>query len=648
MSNHILFADNDPEFLNTRTEFLERAGYDVIKSTTLSETEWLLKNANIHLAILDIRMENDDDDRDKTGLILAMQEEYLSIPKIIITSHESADAARAALKRKFGEVAPAVDFIYKAEGPDALIDAVKAAFAHHIRINWKLFIDWKARDSFSLVRIVEPDLEGERLLNRAEELQDLFCRLFYEKESIRVDRLLWYRDGRVALVVFTFREGVKPESFIVICGQNAIVDREASRFEEFAPKAPGKSGTVLSLRAETAHFAANAYSLVGNDLEKIQTLGELYRFANEKSFNDALSTLFQITLRDWYQDKPVVERHSSPATSYRKRLELLEDYFSEAAFEERVEAIESQIATLGLSMERTNREIIIHFKNQSPTYPNPLSMLFQVPDREKSALVINVPGMLTGDNILADDSGHTWLTDFAEAGLTHHFWNYVAMEAAIRFDWVDTMDLLRRHELEHCLINTDFAKPEIRDLEPIVRKPARAIQIIRKIAVRTVGNDTVSYHQGIFFQAARRLADFHPESPVTSNELARLWHIYASMAMIAKRIGEEVKSFSAKTDDIPNPEIRIDSDAAYTLWVGKRKIRLSPKPFIVFHYLFENANHLCTKQDILKSALEDKYDERYLQALIGRIRKEIEDDPDNPSYIITERNVGYRLINKST
>ena len=64
LNGQVLFADNAPDFLNTRAEFLENAGYHVVKAYTLEEARQLLANAHIHLAILDIRMVDDDDERD--------------------------------------------------------------------------------------------------------------------------------------------------------------------------------------------------------------------------------------------------------------------------------------------------------------------------------------------------------------------------------------------------------------------------------------------------------------------------------------------------------------------------------------------------------------------------------------------------------
>ena len=81
----ILFADNDVDFLQTRTEFLLESGYQVIPASTPDEVIKKLELGNIDLAVLDIRLTNDDDERDKSGLQVAV-EIAQAVPKIILTS----------------------------------------------------------------------------------------------------------------------------------------------------------------------------------------------------------------------------------------------------------------------------------------------------------------------------------------------------------------------------------------------------------------------------------------------------------------------------------------------------------------------------------------------------------------------------------
>lgn len=638
----ILFADNDPDSLDTRSEFLENAEYRVLKAYTLDQARQLLAEAYIHLAILDIRLVNDDDEKDVSGLTLAKDPAFRHIPKIILTSFPITDAVRESLRKQIDGLQPAVDFLEREEGPEAMLQAVERVFTSDVRINRNLVIGPKEQGTFSLIAFVEPGLEGKHLLNRAEELGDLFRRLFYEKDHIRVDRLLWQRDGRLALVILAFKESEKPESFVVVCGQNTIINEETRRFAKFAPKAPGETGTTLDkeMRAETTHFAANAYTLANNDLENAQTLADLYRHGPDKVFNTALGTLYQETLKAWHQEKPIREKGATLDALYRERLRLT-DELTQQYFEERIGAIEAQCPTIGARIERAEETLTIHFNGQSFSYLSPMPFLSRVIRTKQPLLLITVPGRLSGDNILTDASGRAWLTDFAEAGLAPLLWNYVALEAAIRFDWVETKELQRRHELERSLIFTDFHKPDIRGLEPMVHKPARAIQTIRKLAARTVGRDVLAYHRGIFFHATRRLADFDPALPLTSNELARLGHILLSMAMIAQISKQGSTPVSTTTE---TAELSIADATARIVLVGNHEVRLPPQPFALFHYLYQNANRVCTKEELIQEVLKSNYEEDYLPRLIGRIREKIEDDPAHPRYLITIPNAGYRMI----
>lgn len=119
----ILFADNDPRFLKVRKEFLEKEGFQVIPATDPIETKRILEEGRVELAILDIRLIDDTDGRDISGLTLA-KETARSVPKIILTGFPTWEAVRDALGTDLDGLPPAVDFISKEEGPEAMLRAV--------------------------------------------------------------------------------------------------------------------------------------------------------------------------------------------------------------------------------------------------------------------------------------------------------------------------------------------------------------------------------------------------------------------------------------------------------------------------------------------------------------------------------------------
>lgn len=122
----ILFADNDSDCLRTRSEFLEQEEYRVIPALNPTEARRVLERGGIDLAILDIRLEDDDDEKDISGLILA-KEVARSVPKIILTGFPSHEYVREALRPQLEGLPAAVDFVAKQDGPEALLRAIRKA-----------------------------------------------------------------------------------------------------------------------------------------------------------------------------------------------------------------------------------------------------------------------------------------------------------------------------------------------------------------------------------------------------------------------------------------------------------------------------------------------------------------------------------------
>jgi DNA-binding response OmpR family regulator len=646
----ILFVDNDPDFLNTRSRFLEIAGFTVLKAGTLADGEKYLREVWSPLAILDVRLIDDDDEKDLSGLALAKMESSRPIKKIILTGWPTFDLVRELLRIQNSGAPLAVDFLSKEEGPEALVEAVGLAFQQHVQINWDLEIDWRANPSYSLVSLIEPGMELEQLLNRAVEIEDLFRRLFYEKNQIRIDRLLWQRDGRLALTVFAYAEGKAPESMIVVCGPNPRIAEETRRYREFAPRAAGEFSTTPGLTATTVHLAAIGYTLAGADLENVQALADLYRAGLEKPLQAALETLFQKIFSAWHQEKPIPEGMKSLNEIYRERFGLDHWRMSESGFEERIRAIVAQASALGSKIDRNAGKLILRSNDHVYAYPDPTPVIYQSSNLDSPILLMHTPGTHTGENILTDANGRTWLTDFADAGLAPHSWNFVSIEAAIRFDWGEIFKLPWLHVMEERLIDGNFSKLDLSDLEAQPRKQLRAIQIIRRMASQALVPDPLQYHYGILYQAAGRIAAFNPKSKLTPPEIGRLIHALLSAAMISGRVGQ--KNPVAGTNPAPvHKGIRIDKPN-YAVWIDGTRVPLRGQSYELLNYFFDRADQLCSRREIVELVFQQKYDETdesqlgRLNTAIRRLREKIEVDPDHPRYLITEPGGGYRLLSR--
>lgn len=122
----ILLVDNNPDFLETRGEFLTQHGYRVCLASCPAEALALFQREVVDLGVFDLRLQNDNDPKDYSGVCLARKVAPY-IPVIILTEHPNVPAVRLALGLNHEGMAVAVDFVAKMEGLDALLQAVEEA-----------------------------------------------------------------------------------------------------------------------------------------------------------------------------------------------------------------------------------------------------------------------------------------------------------------------------------------------------------------------------------------------------------------------------------------------------------------------------------------------------------------------------------------
>jgi CheY-like chemotaxis protein len=122
----ILLVDNAPNDITTIRDYLEEEGYAVRIATDASEAKRIMDSDVVDLAILDIRLVDDTDETDRSGLDLARNSNQ-AIPKIILTSYPSYETVREALGPDLNTLPPAVGFVAKQEGLDRLLTSVKVA-----------------------------------------------------------------------------------------------------------------------------------------------------------------------------------------------------------------------------------------------------------------------------------------------------------------------------------------------------------------------------------------------------------------------------------------------------------------------------------------------------------------------------------------
>lgn len=104
-----------------------------------------------------------------------------------------------------------------------------------------------------------------------------------------------------------------------------------------------------------------------------------------------------------------------------------------------------------------------------------------------------------------------------------------------------------------------------------------------------------------------------------------------------------------RTPDEENSEIligdvRLDVQRHLVRKNGKT-VHLTPKQFDLLHYLMANAGKPVPHAKLLRSVWGPEYGNEleYLRTFVRQVRMKIEDDPANPTYLLTESHIGYRF-----
>ncbi len=120
----ILLADNNDVFRKTRGDFLQEEGYEVVMASSPAEAIELVAQGGIDLAILDVRLEEDDNELDFSGLDVARALPSL-MPFIVATNHPTTEIVKKSLRPYLNGHRWAAEFIDKHDPEDTFLEVVK-------------------------------------------------------------------------------------------------------------------------------------------------------------------------------------------------------------------------------------------------------------------------------------------------------------------------------------------------------------------------------------------------------------------------------------------------------------------------------------------------------------------------------------------
>ena len=131
-------------------------------------------------------------------------------------------------------------------------------------------------------------------------------------------------------------------------------------------------------------------------------------------------------------------------------------------------------------------------------------------------------------------------------------------------------------------------------------------------------------------------ADDYITKPFGMGEL--LARIRVALRHAAKTEDEPVLTFGELTVDLAHRRVILREE----------DLKLTPTEYEILKHLALHAGKVVTHRQLLKAIWGPNYQEEthYLRIYIGQLRRKIEADPSQPTYIVTESGVGYRLMTR--
>ena len=491
----ILVVDNSSHVRQSLDMLLTAQGYQVFVADNPVEARRLLRKGRVHLAVVDIRLEDDDDPQDVSGLELAASLDSI-VARIVITGYDSHENMRRALRPILPDNIPANDYILKRDGPAVLLEAVERVCRDEIDVNWDLELEWQtssAQDIGAEIELDQADLPHEVL---ADEVKELLRRLFYETDHIIVSRLLpstqdgaSAQSGAVLLRVRPhYRRGGWGAPVVCKIGQRRHIQIEADNYMRHVKGfIGGNRRTNLDQVKCTHHLGGILYSMLGITLDAIRDFQSFYHQANVIEIEQALTSLFKDICRYWYAGSRPSERINLTPL-YRDALRLTD---------EKLQHMLTQY------FPRQQGQAI-QFEGLPGAFTNPIHW---ARDKELESFTCRcvTHGDLHGHNIFVDEHQQVWLIDFGRTGEGHALRDFIELETDIKFSLVKTVDLATLYHFEAALLQPgrldDLLTLPEQASHPDIQKGFQVITILRRMAASVANDgDTLPYYQGLFYQ----------------------------------------------------------------------------------------------------------------------------------------------------
>jgi two-component system KDP operon response regulator KdpE len=116
----------------------------------------------------------------------------------------------------------------------------------------------------------------------------------------------------------------------------------------------------------------------------------------------------------------------------------------------------------------------------------------------------------------------------------------------------------------------------------------------------------------------------------------------AERALRQTPVSPELEKLATFSDD----HLTIDL-GQHRVLVGGRPARLSAAEYRLLAFLLQNAGRMCTMQQILENVWGYRDCVEYVHVGVWHLRQKLEEDPEQPRYLLSERDAGYCFQNRA-
>lgn len=523
LRKRILFVENQPDKIDALLWYLRDRGYTVDVITSRDEARKALTSRWWPLAVVDIRLIDDLDEKDFSGLDLVTRQSDRSICKIILTSYPSYEAMRVVLVHYPDQLPPAVDFISKLDEGERVVQRIIDALEHRSGINWNLEVSgWLVYEEMAAWLSANPPEQGFQACSSSEmeyEFTDLLGKLLPGRRMVTFSPAPQGRSN--ARLGFARPISQSEEALLAIkLGWRDEISQELWNYTNFVKNFAGREKTTLEAYAETVHFAALAYSFVGSRLEETIRFTDYYTHHALEQVNHALHEILDVCT-------PLYELPADPLTErldeiYRAKMRLGSRTKS-IRLRENLLKLAGQADQLGFTARKEAGGTLFQWPGGLELSSASLEGWILNPDQmaaPESCLFIPVQkwvvhGDLNGDNALIDPDGRAWLIDFGRTGYGYRLADFAELESVIALDIPTSSDSQPRRAFEEALFSQQkwqaalwLPAEQWVDLgDPELAKALGVIQELRRCAASYEKDQGClkRYYLALFFEAALRL-----------------------------------------------------------------------------------------------------------------------------------------------